>query len=192
MSVIEGHDRRAEVGHTPSSPDGLVIALLTQGFADDELVDAGLARRSLTTGRLTDFYRRRTLIPIRDEQGTVSGLIGRNVGDARFPKYTNPPRTAVYEKSVNLYQPLPTPGHPDGRVSLAIDAGSGSASGPANNRYGPSKRGGRSTALRASTIKPPTAVPPGAARRAPRHCQRNRPGDGRRAASKSPRLRGQG
>ncbi|MHB8437298.1 MAG: toprim domain-containing protein, partial [Acidimicrobiales bacterium] len=46
----------------------------------------------------------------------VCGLIGRNRGDDRFPKYKNPPRTAVYDKSVNLYQPLPAPSDPAGHV----------------------------------------------------------------------------
>jgi DNA primase len=36
-------------------------------------------------------------------------LVGRNVGDDRWPKYKNPPRTHAYNKSVNLYQPLPAP-----------------------------------------------------------------------------------
>ena len=56
------------------------------------------------------------LIPVRNEQGAICGLIGRNVGDPRFPKYTNPTRTLAYDKSVDLYRPLPAPAHPDGRV----------------------------------------------------------------------------
>ena len=65
---------------------------------------------------VSDFYRQRVLIPLRDDQGQVCGLIGRNVGDVRWPKYKNPPVTHTYDKSVNLYQPLPAPRRRDGHI----------------------------------------------------------------------------
>lgn len=91
-AVLEGHTSRAEVGHTPAKADGLVAALGSKGFGDDELVDAGLAHRRLGGGLVTDFYRQRVLIPIRDDQERIAGFIGRNVGD-QVAKYKNPPRT---------------------------------------------------------------------------------------------------
>jgi DNA primase len=108
VSVLEAQTRRAEVGHSPARPEGLVSAMLAKGFTADELVDAGLAHRN-ADGRLTDFYRQRVLIPIRDQHRRICGFVGRNVGDDRWPKYKNPPRTHAYDKSVNLYQPLPAP-----------------------------------------------------------------------------------
>jgi DNA primase len=108
VAVLEAHTGREEVGYSSANPDGLVNALRTDGFTDDELVDAGLAHR-YADGRVTDFYRQRVLIPIRDQQSRICGLVGRNVGDGRWPKYKNPPRTHAYDKSVNLYQPLPAP-----------------------------------------------------------------------------------
>jgi len=63
-----------------------------------------------------DFYRQRVLIPIRDERSRMCGFLGRNVGGDRWPKYKNPPRTHAYDKSVNLYQPLPAPTAPGGQV----------------------------------------------------------------------------
>ena len=45
-----------------------------EGFASDELVDAGLAHRS-AQGRVTDFYRQRVLIPIRDQQERLCGFV---------------------------------------------------------------------------------------------------------------------
>ncbi len=116
VAVLEAHNRRPEVGHSPDLGDGLVTALRSQGFDDDELVDAGLARRRPGTGRLLEFYRQRVLVPVRNDEGAICGLIGRNVGDPRFPKYVNPTRTLTYDKSVDLYRPLPAPTHPDGRV----------------------------------------------------------------------------
>jgi len=117
VEVLEGYTGRVEVGHTPAKPDSLVNALRAEGFSDDELLDAGLAHRRPGGQRLSDFYRQRVLIPIRDDRQRVVGLIGRNVGDQhRLPKYKNPPRTTVYDKSVDLYQPLPAPADPRGQV----------------------------------------------------------------------------
>ena len=115
IAVIERHTGRAEVGHTPDSATGLVTLLLRDGFIPDELVDAGLARRT-GAGFLTDFFRNRVLIPIRAEASRICGFVGRNVGDDRWPKYLNSPRTVAYDKSVELYRPLPAPTHRDGRV----------------------------------------------------------------------------
>ncbi len=115
--VLEAHTGRAEVGHTPARADGLVTALRSRGFSDDELVDAALGQRSQSGGALGDFYRQRVLVPIRDDQARIVGIVGRNVGDQqRYPKYKNPPRTVVYDKSVNLYQPLPAPSDRAGQV----------------------------------------------------------------------------
>jgi DNA primase len=116
VDVLEAFTGRAEVGHTPARPDGMVRALQADGFDDDELVDAGLAIRRADRDAISDFYRHRVLLPIRNPDGQVCGLVGRNVGDPRFPKYKNPPLTVTYDKSINLYQPLPTPTHPAGRV----------------------------------------------------------------------------
>jgi DNA primase len=116
IELLESHTGRTEVGHTPAKPSGLVTVLRSRGFSDDELVDAGLAYCRLGTNRLSDFYRERVLIPLRNHYGELCGLIGRNVGDLRWAKYKNPPRTHAYDKSVNLYQPLPAPRSRDGRL----------------------------------------------------------------------------
>ncbi len=116
-TVLETHTGRTEVGHTPAKGGALVTALRSKGFTNDELVDSGLAHRRLGCGPLGDFYRQRVLIPVRDGQGRIAGFIGRNVGDQqRFAKYKNPPRTHAYDKSINLYQPLPAPQDPRGQV----------------------------------------------------------------------------
>ncbi len=117
VGVLEAHTGRLEVGHSPAKADGLVTFLRSRGFRDDELVDAGLARRRLGGGPISDFFRERVLIPIRDDQHRVAGFIGRNVGDQqRWSKYTNPPRTHAYDKSVNLYKPLLAPSDPEGQI----------------------------------------------------------------------------
>ncbi len=117
VAVLEAHTGRPETGHTPAKADGLVAALRDDGFSLDELVDAGLAHRYAGSEQASDFYRQRILIPIRDDRQRVVGIIGRNIGDQqRWTKYNNPPRTAIYDKSANLYQPLVAPADPRGAV----------------------------------------------------------------------------
>jgi len=116
----EGLDVRAaiEVGHTPTGTDTLTRTLLADGFDPDTLVDAGLTLRpSDDDGRLIDAYRNRVLLPVRDPGGAVIALLGRHAGPPGPPKYLNPPRTAVYDKSRYLYQPLPPPA-PGGHVII--------------------------------------------------------------------------
>ncbi len=94
------------VGHTPhKSPDQLIVRLKEKGFTDDELVDAGLARR--TPGRpMIDAFRDRVMVPVRDDVGDVIGFIGRYDGTrGDVPKYLNCAKTITYDKSVNLYRP---------------------------------------------------------------------------------------
>ena len=125
IDVLEAVTGRAEVGHTAEGRDTLARVLQAQDFSPDELVDAGLVRRREGGTELVDVYRERVLFPVRDEAGHVRGLLGRNVGDPRWPKYLNPARSAVYDKSLHLYQPLPAPVHPSGHVVVvegAIDA----------------------------------------------------------------------
>jgi len=116
------------VGHTPRYPDQLVSYLRNRGFSDDELVDAGLGRRR-SGQSVTDAFQRRVLLPVRDADGKVIGIIGRStLGEDRriAAKYLNPPRTIVYDKSETLYTPggfhrMP----PDGQVVVvegSIDA----------------------------------------------------------------------
>lgn len=106
VGALEAEVGEPFVGHTPhDASDQLVRRLRAKGHSDDVLVDAGLARR-VAGRRLIDTYRHRVVVAVRDDQGAVVGLIGRYDGKRTdVPKYLNPPRTAVYDKSVNLYRP---------------------------------------------------------------------------------------
>ena len=114
-------------GHTPYNPDQLVAHLRKRGFTDDELVDAGLARRR-DHEPVTDAFQHRLVLAVKDDQGAVVGLLGRStLGDERrmAAKYLNPPRTAVYDKSTALYAPERVQLVEDGQVVIvegALDA----------------------------------------------------------------------
>jgi len=113
VEVLEAFTGRAEVGHTPDASGGIVAPLLAEGFRANALLDAGLTTRR-GDGSLVDFYHHRVLVPLYEDEHLV-GLIGRNVGSPRAPKYKNPPTTLLYDKSAPLYQPLPAP-NPEGQV----------------------------------------------------------------------------
>ena len=133
VAALEVEQGRPVIGHTPSQPDGLGRWLRTQGFTDDELVDASLAS-SRRDGTVIDFFRDRVLLPVTDERGHVTGIIGRATVD-RAPKYLNQALTHTYDKHLALYRPATAALDPDANVivvegtldALAIAARAASA-----------------------------------------------------------------
>ncbi len=102
-----GFDRdaaiRFSVGYAPRGGDLLRKHLRQRGFADDELVIAGL----LSPGRSSpyDRFRGRLLWPIRDLLGDVVGFGARRLfdDDRIEAKYLNTADTPIYKKSQVLY-----------------------------------------------------------------------------------------
>jgi DNA primase len=99
-----GFDRAAAerfgVGFAPRDGRALLRHLRGRGFADKDLVAAGLARESGY-----DFFQGRLLWPIRDSGKQVLGFGARRLyEDDRVPaKYVNTPETLLYKKSHVLY-----------------------------------------------------------------------------------------
>ncbi|RAQ96689.1 DNA primase [Thermogemmatispora tikiterensis] len=90
------------LGYAPDSRDALCRYLLSQGYSEQELVSAGLAREPEDGQGLYDYFRNRIMFPIRDLRGQVIGFGGRTLGDGQ-PKYLNTPQTALFEKNSVLY-----------------------------------------------------------------------------------------
>ncbi len=102
-----GFDRQAAqdfgCGFAPEGWDALTRHLQHQGFRNDELVTAGLAKPA-RSGSLIDRFRRRLVWPIRDLTGDVIGFGARRLfSDDDGPKYLNTPETPLYKKSHVLY-----------------------------------------------------------------------------------------
>ncbi len=99
-----GFDRSAAehfgVGYAPSDGRALLRHLRGRGFADADIVAAGLARENGW-----DFFQGRLLWPIRDSGKQTIGFGARRLSDAdRLPaKYINTPETLLYKKSQVLY-----------------------------------------------------------------------------------------
>ena len=92
-----------QLGYAPAGArqDNLVRFLVARGQLAAAAVQAGLARRG-RDGAVVDFFRRRLMIPIRDERGTCIAFGGRALGDEP-PKYLNSRSTATFDKSRVLF-----------------------------------------------------------------------------------------
>lgn len=93
--------RRFELGYAPQARTGLKQALLGQGFAEAELMAAGLLAQS-EDGQTFDRFRHRVMFPIADERGRIVGFGGRALGEARA-KYLNTSDTDLFHKGELLY-----------------------------------------------------------------------------------------
>lgn len=91
------------VGYAPAGWTELRTVLHAAGFADRELLTAGLATTS-RTGGIIDAFRDRVVFPVRNRAGHVVGFTGRDLsGHPDTPKYRNTVTTAIYRKRRLLY-----------------------------------------------------------------------------------------
>ena len=89
------------LGFADGASSDLVRHLRSKGFADDLILEAGVAVFDERRGMHDKFWNR-VIFPIMDVRGHVIGFGGRVMGDAK-PKYLNSPETPVFDKSRNLY-----------------------------------------------------------------------------------------
>lgn len=93
---------RFRLGYAPDG-DSLTKYLLGQGYTEDEVVDAGLARRREgDRAGLYDYFRNRLIFTIRDGREMTIGFGARELGGGH-PKYLNTPQTILFDKSATLY-----------------------------------------------------------------------------------------
>src|SRR4051794_37487856 len=78
---------RFKVGYAPAAGDKLIQQAAKAGFAADELIAAGLARRR--SGRTEDSFRGRIIFPLTNKRGHVLGFAGRALRPDDKPKYLN-------------------------------------------------------------------------------------------------------
>ncbi len=96
--------REFRVGYAPSAWDRMLLASRSAGYGDEELLAAGLARRSHSRpGQVYDFFRGQIMFPTADSRGHVRGFGARTMGEGRGPKYINTPDGELYHKREVLY-----------------------------------------------------------------------------------------
>ena len=89
------------LGFSPDAWETIKNYLLSKGYTEVELVEAGLVIEREEGGSY-DRFRNRLMFPICDIQGRVTGF-GARVLDDSLPKYINSPQTLVFDKSDSLY-----------------------------------------------------------------------------------------
>jgi DNA primase len=92
---------RFALGYAPAGRTALKDALLAEGYAEAQLIAAGLLVQP-EHGAAYDRFRHRVTFPIHDRRGRVIAFGGRALGDAPA-KYLNSPETALFHKGEVLY-----------------------------------------------------------------------------------------
>lgn len=77
--------------------------MLSEGYSEEELIDASLIVRSEKTGRTHDFFINRVMFPFINLQGNIVGFGGRTLSVEDSRKYLNTKDTVVYKKSSFLF-----------------------------------------------------------------------------------------
>ena len=88
------------LGYAPRS--GLHAMLAAEGFAENDMILAGVIGKSDRDGRLFDYFRNRVIFPIENRQGKVIAFGARALGDAQ-PKYLNSIESPIFSKKAVLY-----------------------------------------------------------------------------------------
>jgi DNA primase len=93
-----------QAGYAPAQWTALTTHLRAEGYPDDLIEAAGLARRS-RRDTLIDTFRDRAMLPIHTTDGTLVAFIGRASPQSAgsVPKYLNSPHTDLYDKSTELF-----------------------------------------------------------------------------------------
>jgi len=90
------------IGYAPDTWQGLTDYLLKKGFKKEEILQAGLAKK--TPKGLGDHFRGRIMFPILDSAGRVIAFTGRIFPEKeKAPKYLNSPETALFKKGNFLF-----------------------------------------------------------------------------------------
>jgi DNA primase len=92
-----------QIGYSLDSWDAARTHFESQGYSDDDLMNAGLLSENPDKGTRYDRFRNRLMIPIRDVDNRVVGFGARTLEEDGVPKYLNSPQTALFNKSRLLY-----------------------------------------------------------------------------------------
>ncbi len=90
------------LGYAPQGWDNALKHFTGKGFSDQELLDVGLVSPR-DSGGFHDRFRNRLMIPIRDENGRMTGFGARILDPNDVPKFMNSPETPLFSKSRLLY-----------------------------------------------------------------------------------------
>jgi len=96
--------REFRVGYAPRAWERMVAASRQSGFSDEDLLGAGLIRRSRTQpGETFAYFRERIMFPACDGRGRVVGFGARATREGQRAKYLNTADNDLYHKREILF-----------------------------------------------------------------------------------------
>jgi DNA primase len=93
-----------QLGYSPEKWEALKQHLTSTGYAEAELLSAGLIIEG-EGGKTHDRFRNKVMFPISDARGRITGFGARVLDPSAegLPKYINSPQTPLFDKSSTLY-----------------------------------------------------------------------------------------
>ena len=95
--------REFRVGYSPRAWDRVIVASRGAGYAEEELLAAGLASRRREGPGLVDRFRGRIMFPLADPKGHVLGFGARALARGDRPKYLNTSDSDLFHKGSLVY-----------------------------------------------------------------------------------------
>ena len=90
------------LGYAPNAWDTALTHFTQRGYSEHDMAEAGLLSQR-DSGGFYDRFRNRIMIPIRDENGRMTGFGARIVDPNDVPKFLNSPETPIFSKGHLLY-----------------------------------------------------------------------------------------
>ncbi len=91
------------IGYAPDGREGLKTHLIGKGFAQEQLIDAGLTILPDDGRSSYDRFRGRLMIPIQDGKGRVVAFGGRTLMPDGKPKYLNSSENSLFHKGQMVF-----------------------------------------------------------------------------------------
>jgi DNA primase len=91
------------IGFAPNAKEALKTTLTKRGFAEAQLVEAGLLIKPDDGRPSYDRFRNRLTIPILDHKSRVIGFGARALDPDVEPKYLNSPETRLFDKGSTVF-----------------------------------------------------------------------------------------
>ncbi|MBT4849598.1 DNA primase [Candidatus Parcubacteria bacterium] len=107
--ITKGSIENWQLGLSGESWDGLFKYLISEGYKESDIFQAGLILKKKDGSGYVDRFRKRLMFPIHDAQGRVVAFTSRTLTGIAYDeeefggKYINSPQSAIYDKSKILY-----------------------------------------------------------------------------------------
>ena len=111
-SLSEDTIHAFRLGYSPADSSSLATALKQAGYTEEEMIEAGLFKKSDRGGSPYPFFRDRVMFPVTDRRGRTIAFGARVLpehlrplreGESKPPKYINSGETVLFQKGHILY-----------------------------------------------------------------------------------------